>query len=324
LPEGLFDEKIAYRRWPDMIQTENLTKKFGELTAVDSVSFSVSEGEVFGFLGPNGAGKTTTVRMLCCLISKTSGEARIGGYEVGNGTDSMKIRKMIGLVPDNVGLYETLSAYKNLDIYGRLYGCSEAQRKESIQRFLTMLGLWEKRDVAAGTFSKGMKQKLAIARALIHDPQVLFMDEPTANLDPESSKTVRDFILELKKEKRTIFLNTHNLDEAQRICDRIAILNTKLMATGTPEELEGMVGRKKAVIEIEKASDEILSMLKKRFPDARITSDGVRLTVDVAKADERIPDIVEAVVRTSGRIKSARVEGSTLEDTYLKLVKRDQ
>ena len=209
-----------------MIETENLTKRFGALTAVDSLSFRVGEGEVFGFLGPNGAGKTTTVRMLCCLIAKTSGEARIGGYDVGNDGDSLKVRKMIGLVPDNVGLYEALSAYKNLDIYGRLYGSPEAQWKENIQRFLTMLGLWEKRDVAAGTFSKGMKQKLAIARALVHDPQVLFMDEPTANLDPESAKTVRDFVLELKKEKRTIFLNTHNLDEAQRVCDRIAILNT--------------------------------------------------------------------------------------------------
>ena len=199
-----------------MIETENLTKKFGDLTAVDGVTLRVGEGEVFGFLGPNGAGKTTTVRMLCCLISKTSGVARIGEYEVGNNSDSLKIRKMIGFVPDNVGLYESLSAYDNLDFYGKLYDCSESQRKENIERFLKMLGLWEKKDVSAGTFSKGMKQKLALARALIHDPKVLFMDEPTANLDPESSKTVRDFILDLKKEKRTIFLNTHNLDEAQK------------------------------------------------------------------------------------------------------------
>ena len=223
-----------------MIETENLTKKFGDLTAVDGVTLRVEEGEVFGFLGPNGAGKTTTVRMLCCLISKTSGVARIGEYEVGNDADSLKIRKMIGLVPDNVGLYESLSAYDNLDFYGKLYDCSESQRKENIQRFLKMLGLWEKKDVSAGTFSKGMKQKLALARALIHDPKVLFMDEPTANLDPESSKTVRDFILDLKKEKRTIFLNTHNLDEAQRICDRIAILNTKLMAMGTPARVRAI------------------------------------------------------------------------------------
>jgi ABC-2 type transport system ATP-binding protein len=287
------------------------------------VSFTVSEGEVFGFLGPNGAGKTTTIRMLCCLLSKTSGEANVGGYSVGNEEDSLKIRRMIGLVPDSVGLYEALSAYKNLDIYGRLYGCTETQRKESIQRFLVMLGLWEKRDVAAGTFSKGMKQKLAIARALIHEPQLLIMDEPTANLDPESAKTVREFILELKKEKRTIFVNTHNLDEAQRICDRIAILNTRLMATGTPEELEGLVGHKKALIELEKSSDEVLAALKKQFPDSQIAVDRSKLTIDMAGADRQIPDVVEAVVRAGGRIRYAGVVGSTLEDTYLKLVRQD-
>ena len=307
-----------------MIETQNLTKKFGTLTAVDSVSLSVSEGEVFGFLGPNGAGKTTTVRMLCCLISKTSGEARIGGYDVGNDGDSLKIRNMIGLVPDNVGLYEALSAYKNLDIFGKLYGCAEAQRRESIQRFLVMLGLWEKRDVSVGSFSKGMKQKLAIARALVHDPQVLFMDEPTANLDPESAKTVRDFILELKKEKRTIFLNTHNLDEASRICDRITILNTKLIATGTPAELERLVGGRKAVVQLEQPSDAVLAALKKQLPGVNIVVEGAKLTIDVPDPDKRAPEIVETVVRAGGRVQFAGVVGSTLEDTYLKLVRRDQ
>jgi ABC-2 type transport system ATP-binding protein len=304
-----------------LIETENLTRKFGGVTAVDGISFSVSEGEVFGFLGPNGAGKTTTVRMLCCLIPKTSGEARIGDYRVGNDGDSLKIRKMIGLVPDNVGLYEALSAYKNLDIYGKLYGCSEARRRENIQRFLTMLDLWEKRDVTAGTYSKGMKQKLAIARALIHDPQVLFMDEPTANLDPEAAKTVRDFILELKKEKRTIFLNTHNLDEAQRICDRIAILNTKLMATGTPLELEKMVGKRRTIVQLEQASARVMEELRKGFPGLSVSVEGSKLLIDGPEPDKQTPDIVAAVVRAGGRILSAGVVGSTLEDTYLKLVR---
>ena len=169
-----------------MIETEGLTKKFGDLTAVDSLTLHVNDGEVFGFLGPNGAGKTTTIRMLCCLISKTSGTARIGNYEVGNSADQQKIRRMVGLLTENVGLYEELSAYDNLDFYGRFYKLDEQKRKERIEYLLKMLGLWEKRNVAAGTFSKGMKQKLAIARALIHDPQVLFLDEPTASLDPGS------------------------------------------------------------------------------------------------------------------------------------------
>src|SRR5208283_1741726 len=184
--------------WLLVIDTENLTKKFGNLTAVDSLTLHVNDGEVFGFLGPNGAGKTTTVGMLCCLIAKTSGSARIAGYEVGNKSDSVKIRRLIGFVSDNVGLYDSLTAYENLDYFGKLYKCPEPRRKENIERFLKMLGLWEKKDVPAGTLSKGMKQKVAIARALVHDPEVLFMDEPTANLDPEAAKTVRDFILEQK------------------------------------------------------------------------------------------------------------------------------
>ena len=304
-----------------MIETENLTKKFGDLIAVDSVTLRVEEGEVLGFLGPNGAGKTTTVRMLCCLISKTSGTARIAGYEVGNEADSLKIRKLIGLVPDNVGLYDSLSAYDNLDFYGKLYDCTETQRKENIHRLLTMLGLWEKKDVAAGTFSKGMKQKLAIARSLIHDPKVLFMDEPTANLDPESAKTVRDFILDMKNEKRTIFLNTHNLDEAQRICDKIAILNTKLKAMGTPSELERSVSGRKTVIQLEQASDAILSALKK-LPIRNIVVDGNRLTIDVADPEKENSVIMDTIFRAGGHVQSATIVGSTLEDAYLNLVRR--
>jgi ABC-2 type transport system ATP-binding protein len=304
-----------------LIETENLTKKFGDLIAVDSVTLRVEEGEVLGFLGPNGAGKTTTVRMLCCLISKTSGTARIAGYEVGNEADSLKIRKLIGLVPDNVGLYDSLSAYDNLDFYGKLYDCTETQRKENIHRLLTMLGLWEKKDVAAGTFSKGMKQKLAIARSLIHDPKVLFMDEPTANLDPESAKTVRDFILDMKNEKRTIFLNTHNLDEAQRICDKIAILNTKLMAMGTPQELERSVSGRKTVIQLEQASDAILSALKK-LPIRNIVVDDNRLTIDVADPEKENSVIMDTIFRAGGHVQSATIVGSTLEDAYLNLVRR--
>ncbi len=303
-----------------MIETEGLTKKFGDLTAVDNVSFKVEEGEVFGFLGPNGAGKTTTVRMLCCLISKTSGEARIADYDVGRDSDSLKIRKLIGLVPDSVGLYDDLTAYDNLEFYGKLYGCTEAQRKENIERFLKMLGLWDKKDVTAGTFSKGMKQKLAIARALIHDPRVLFMDEPTVNLDPESAKTVRDFILELKKEKKTVFLNTHNLDEAQRICDRIAILNTKLMALGTAEDLERSVRGRQTVVQLAKVNDAIVGALK-GLSTGKVTRDGNSITVDVMDAEKENPEIVRAIVGAGGDVQSVSVNTSTLEDAYLKLVK---
>jgi ABC-2 type transport system ATP-binding protein len=303
-----------------MIVIENLTKKFGDLTAVDNVTLRVNGGEVFGFLGPNGAGKTTTIRMLCCLISKTSGSARISGYEVGSKEDSLKIRKIIGLVPDNVGLSEHLSAYDNLDFYGKIYDCSDSQRKESIQRFLEMLGLWEKRNDLAGTFSKGMKQKLAIARALIHDPQILFLDEPTANLDPESAKTVREFILELKKQKKTIFLNTHNLDEAQRVCDKIGILNTKLRVTGTPQDLEEAVKGKKTVIELEQVNDVILKALEK-LSLKNLTSEGNKIMFNVVEPDKENWPAVEAIVHTGGHVNTVNVVGSTLEDVYLKLVR---
>ena len=305
-----------------MIETENLTRKFGDLTAVDNLTLRVDKGEVFGFLGPNGAGKTTTVRMLCCLISKTSGSAKIGEYEVGNQENALKIRKIIGLVPDNVGLYESLTAYENLDYYGTLYRWTDSQRKESNEYFLKLLGLWEKRDALAGTFSKGMKQKLAIARALVHDPEMLFMDEPTANLDPEAAKAVREFILELKKQKKTIFLNTHNLDEAQRICDRIGILNTRLMAVGTPEELERSIHGRKTVIQLRQVNEAILNSLK-RLGVENLVREGNKLTVDVANPEEENPDMVNAIVAAGGRVETVTVTSSSLEDAYMKLVKEN-
>jgi ABC-2 type transport system ATP-binding protein len=303
-----------------MIDTVDLTRKFGEKTAVDGLTLHVNDGEVFGFLGPNGAGKTTTVRMLTCLISKTSGEARIGDYRIGNKEDQVKIRKMVGLLPENAGLYDDLSAYENLDFYARLYKMAEVKRKENIERFLKMLDLWDRRDQTAGTFSKGMKQKLAIARALIHDPQVLFLDEPTANLDPEASKTVRDFILELKKEKKTIFLNTHNLDEAQRICDRIAILNTKLMVVGVPETLMESVQGRKVSVKLAEVNEAVLTAVTLAGYE-KVKIDGRNLVIDVRDPEGENPKIIEAIVKAGGQVQFVNDVHSTLEDVYLKLVR---
>ena len=303
-----------------MIDTENLTKKFGDLTAVDSLTLHVDDGEVFGFLGPNGAGKTTTIRMLSCLISKTSGKASIGGYDIGNSRDHQKIRRMIGLLTENVGLYEELSAYDNLDFYGRFYKLDEQKRKEQIEYFLKMLGLWEKRNDAAGTFSKGMKQKLAIARALIHDPQILFLDEPTASLDPEASKTVRDFILELKKEKRTIFLNTHLLDEAEKICDRVAILKTRLIAIGTPQELRRSLSGRKIKVQLQHVDDAIVEAVKKiGFQISEVTDNSI--VIDVSDPEKENPAILKAIEAAGGHVQFVTEIGSTLEDVYLKLVR---
>ncbi len=304
-----------------MIETENLTRKFGSLTAVENLTLQVNEGEVFGFLGPNAAGKTTTVRMLCCLISKTSGQARIGDFEVDSEEDCLAIRKMVGLLPENVGLYESLSAYKNLDFYGKLYEVPLQKRQENIERMLKLLDIWERKDEAVGNFSKGTKQKIAIARALIHEPQVLFLDEPTANLDPEASKTVRDFILDLKKEKRTIFMNTHNLDEAGRICDRIAILKTKLIAVGSPEDLERGTSNRKTVVHLESVSDAILAAVKKLSAVKNVRTSENKLILDVENPEKDNPELVRAVVKAGGDVQFVTELRSSLEDVYLKLIR---
>ena len=304
----------------NMIEVKNLTKKFGEITAVDSLTFQVAKGEVFGLLGPNGAGKTTTIRMLCCLISRTSGDAQIAGYQIGNGADSLAIRKLIGLVPDNIGLYEELSAYENLDYYGKLYECPAGERKEKIEYFLKMMELWEKRDQPISDFSKGMKQKVAIVRALIHDPRLLFFDEPTTNLDPESSRVVRDFILKLKKDGKTVFINTHNLDEAQRICDRIGILKTKLLAVSTPEQLEKTVWGSRTVIQVEEINDQILTAVRKLKPQD-LSVEGNKITLVLADPQKENPDFIQEIVSAGGRIQYVTQLNPGLEETYIKVIK---
>jgi ABC-2 type transport system ATP-binding protein len=304
-----------------VIDLQNLTRKFGNLTAVDNVTLHVDEGEVFGFLGPNGAGKTTTVRMLCCLIGKTSGEAKIGDYNVDTEASCLKIRKMVGFLPENVGLYDSLSAYRNLDFYGQLYEVPEQKRRENIERFLTLLGIWERRNDAVGTFSKGTKQKIAIARALIHDPQVLFLDEPTANLDPEASKTVRDFILELKKEKRTIFINTHNLDEAERLCDRIAILKTKLIAVDSPKNLERSLYNRKTIVHLTAVTSSVVSAVEQLSAVKNVRTSDNKLILDIDDPEKDNPDVVRAIVQAGGNVMYVTELRSTLEDVYLKLIR---
>jgi ABC-2 type transport system ATP-binding protein len=303
-----------------MITVENLTKKFGEVTAVEGLTFQVEEGEVFGFLGPNGAGKTTTIRILCCLLSKTIGEVRIDNYDIDKAADSLQIRKMIGLVPDNVGLYDDLTAFENLEFYGKLYEVPEGLRRENIERFLKMLEIWERRDARAGSFSKGMKQKLALARALVHEPKILFMDEPTANLDPESAKTVRDFILEVKKQGRTIFLNTHNLDEAQRVCDRIGIIRTRLLTIGTPEQLRESLSKPKTEIRLAQVTEAMITTLRKLVPNKIEVSDN-KLIIDVTDPDKENPIIITAIASAGGQVREVTQLVPTLEDVYLQIVK---
>jgi ABC-2 type transport system ATP-binding protein len=307
-----------------MIHAEGLTKRFGNLTAVDQISLDIDEGEVFGFLGPNGAGKTTTVRMLSALISKTSGRAEVAGFEIGKEADELRIRQRIGVLPENVGLYEATSAYQNLEYFGRLHRMEAAPLRKNIERLLRMMALWEKKDAPVSTFSKGMKQKVAIARALVHDPILLFLDEPTSNLDPEAAKMVRDVILELKKENRTIFLNTHNLDEAQRICDRVGILRTRLLTIGSVETLRSDFSRKRTAVRVQRPSQELVAAVKQRLHKEGVELSGDRLLVDVEDPDRENPEINEAVVAAGGRVIELSQVSPSLEDVYLKLVHEEK
>ena len=302
------------------IDVHNLTKKFRENIAVENLTFHVDKGEIFGLLGPNGAGKTTTVRMLCSLIAPTSGSVSINGYDIANVEGSMKARKVIGLVPDNVGLYDSLSAVDNLEFYGRMYETPEKLVKENIEKYLRMLDLWEKRNQTVGTYSKGMKQKVAVARAIIHDPEILIMDEPTANLDPEASKTIRDFILELKRENRTIMLNTHNLDEAQRICTKIGVLKTRLVAVDTPANLEKSLSGNRTSIMLAEINNKILQTVKD-LNLGNVVQDGNTLMIDLVDTDRDTPIVVSAITAAGGKIRSVNEVKGSLEDAYLSLVK---
>ena len=310
-----------------MIEIENLSRKFGNLTAVDRLTLTIAEGEVFGLLGPNGAGKTTTIRMLAGLIGKTSGEARVAGCRVGDPDTARQLRSKIGLMPEEAGLYPDLSAARTLDFYGRLYQVPAATRAERAERLLTMLGLWDRRDARVRTFSKGMKQRLTIARALIHDPPVLFLDEPTANLDPEGAKTVRDFLLQLKQEQRTILLNTHQLAEAERICDRVGIMHTRLVAVGTPDGLRGSAGgpasRHATSVQLAVVTDAIVAAARTASTantDGNVTVDGNTITVAVDKPERDNPRLVRAIIDAGGDVQFVSGIVPTLEETYLNLL----
>ncbi len=303
-----------------MIRIDGLTRRFGKVVAVENLSLQVNQGEVFGLIGPNGAGKTTTVRMLCCLLNPTSGTAYIGDNQIGRDPDSLNIRAIVGLLPEAPGLYERLSPYKNLDFFAQLYDVPQVRRQEKIKELLEMLGMWRKRDEPVSTFSKGMRQKIAIARALVHDPELVFLDEPTSGLDPRAAKTVRDFLSDLGKEGRTIFLNTHNLDEAERLCDRIAVLNTRLIATGSPFDLKRKFWGRTTVFKLASVSEAVLAAVE-ALPFAKnVRADGSNLLVDLRDPEEENSVIAEIITKNGGKVQFITELERTLEDVYLKLI----
>jgi ABC-2 type transport system ATP-binding protein len=300
-----------------MIKSENLSKKFATTLAVDSLNLDVHEGEVFGFLGPNGAGKTTTVRMLTSLIGPTSGTALVNGFRLGE--QDTEIRRTVGILTETPGMYDNLSAEFNLEIYANLYEVNDP--KGQVEKYLRMLGLWDRRQDEAGTFSKGMKQKLAIARSLLHEPRILFLDEPTAALDPEASHLVRDFIAELSKEGRTIFLCTHNLDEADRLCDRIAVFKTRLLVLDTPANLRSQLFGRKVIFHLVK-SDESLARSIQALPfvhEAKVIDN--KLLVNLDDPEMHNPEIIRTLVGAGAEIQFVGELRHSLEDVYLQLVK---
>lgn len=291
---------------------------------VDRLNMSIPSGEVFGFLGPNGAGKTTTVRMLACLIKPSSGMATIDGLDVTNEKDAMQVRGRVGLLTETPGLYDTLSAFKNLRFYGRLYDVPEPGLNERIEHYLKLLGLWEKRDQPVGSYSKGMRQKIAIARCLLHDPKVLFLDEPTSGLDPEASRIVRDFILELKKEGRTIFICTHNLDEADRLCDRIGIFKGRLLSVDTPSHLKDKLYGRQVQVRLRKADKEIVDSLRSLDFASNIEVHGNIVTLSVSSPEQDNPDLVRALVKAGADVQFISESSRSLEEVYFNIMGEKQ
>ena len=303
-----------------MIETKGLGRKFDDNIAVEDLSLRVEDGEVFGLLGPNGAGKTTTMRMLACLIKQSSGTATVNGYEINKEPDSSFIRSIVGVLPESPGLYDSLSANKNLEFFARLYGVQKYEREKRIEELLRMLELWERREEPVATFSKGMKQKIAIARAFVHDPQVVFLDEPTAGLDPQASHTVREFLLALRKEGRTIFINSHHLDEVERLCDRIAIMNRTVLAVGSPRELARRYWGRTTVIELSQPVQGFLEVVRSLPFASKVREEDGKMLVDLDDPEERNPAIIEALSRAGAKIEYVTELRRSLEDVYMKLI----
>jgi len=305
-----------------MIRTQGLTRYFNGQPAVENLDLEVRKGEIFGYLGPNGAGKTTTVRLLSCLVRPTRGTAWVNGHEIGVESDA--VRASVGILTETPGLYDRMTAERNLDIFGRLYGMPADQRAAQIKRYLQLFDLWDKRDVPVGTFSRGMRQKVALARALLHEPPVLFLDEPTAALDPEMARTVRDFIAELKHQGRTVFLCTHNLDEAERLCDRIAVLRTHLIAVDTPENLRRRLFGRRTVIRIRNLQPEMVEAVRALTFVQEVQATDGQLLIDLSDPETQNPLLVSRLVALGAEIQFVTEFEHSLEEVYLSLIEEER
>ena len=307
-----------------MIQAAGLTRVFDGRTAVQDVTFEVPQGKLFALLGPNGAGKTTTVRMLLGLIAPTGGSARIAGFPLGSGPDAnAALRAACGLLTETPGFYDRMSAWDNMVFFGRLYGMADRTVQDRVAHYLRLFQLWDRRDGLVGTYSKGMKQRLALARALFHDPKVVFLDEPTAGLDPEATLGVRELILGLKREGRTLLVCTHNLDEAERLADIVGILKRRLIACDTLSRLRAGGDGQHLLVRTGGAMTEHAAALGS-LPFVRhvaVADSSLRLMLADAVAD--VPKVVDTLVRRGAPIYEVRAEGATLEAIYLRAVREE-
>ena len=304
------------------IRTEALTRDFTRVRAVDALTLEVPAGIVFGFLGPNGSGKTTTIRLLLGLLEPTAGRAEVLGFDVG--TRAGSVRERVGALLEHTGLYERLSAIDNLEYYGRIARMSAADRTARIQELLTHFGLWERRTETVGSWSRGMKQKLAVARALLHRPSLLFLDEPTASLDPVASAALRDDLARLvAREGITVFLTTHNLAEAERLCTEVAVIRQgRLLAVGRPDELSARKGTR---VEVKgRGFTEQLATLVGDRPEVTTAAmnDG-RLIVVLRDGAEMAP-LVSLLVGAGVSVEEVRKEQASLEEVFLTLMEEER
>jgi len=301
-----------------IVETHDLSKRFGDVIAVQSLSMSVEEGEILGLLGPNGAGKTTTTRILSGMIDPSDGYAEVAGFRTDMEAESL--HEVIGLLTETPGFYERFSARENLLYFAGFY---DIDAEKQVDKYLETMGLWDRREDRVGTYSRGMKKRLALARSMLSEPEVLFLDEPTSGLDPESARGVRELILKFKGEGRTIFLATHNLEEAEELCDRIAVFQNRLVAIDRPEDLRSHMFRRQVVVELESVTEAVASGIEELSFITSIERDGNRLIVEMDDFDKNRPALVRRTVEKGGNVISVFEKEHKLEDIYLRLVREE-
>jgi ABC-2 type transport system ATP-binding protein len=300
------------------IETTALTRTFREKVAVEDLTLKVPSSTIFGFLGPNGAGKTTTVRMLAGLLPPSSGTGVVAGCPLNGDLDQLRHR--IGFLTESPGLYEQLTAWQNLLFFARLYGLSEKNAQSQVEKYLKLLECWEDRHKPVGSFSKGMRQKTAIVRALAHEPEVLFLDEPSSGLDPSTARFFRDFVKSLRASGRTIFLTTHNLAEAEDVCDYVAIMKTRLILEGSQSQIRSELSGNMVTIRFTGAAQSWVPVVRTLEFVEEVTATDSALRVNLANPQQDTPRLVRTLVEAGAELHAVEPARKTLEEIYLELV----